>query len=282
MLTLKGLPAFSSFRLDKVSSLLRPRIPGLRGLIAEYWHFAEVDGQLNQDEVALFDALLEYGPQREPINPQGELLLVVPRVGTISAWSTKASEIARYCGLSKIKRVERGIAWYLDLGGDHLDETQHVEVAKQLHDPMTESVLADFGRLDDLFRHSPPQPLSCIDLSVNGIDVLQHANQTLGLALSAGEVKYLFDSYKSVGRNPTDIELMMFAQINSEHCRHKIFNAEWVIDGQVQTHSLFSMIRETHRQNSAGTIVAYSDNAAVIEGVGHGRWLVDPNQRAGR
>ncbi|MFN6961268.1 MAG: phosphoribosylformylglycinamidine synthase, partial [Rhodocyclaceae bacterium] len=190
----------------------------------------------------------------------GTMLLVTPRLGTISPWSSKATDIAHNCGFDAVKRIERGIAYILPnsaLTKRHL---------ARLHDRMTESVLDSLDAVEALFHHVAPQPMTSIDILAGGRTALVAANDELGLALSADEIDYLIDNFTKLGRNPTDVELMMFAQANSEHCRHKIFNASWEIDGEPQPLSLFGMIRKTHQAHPAGTIVAYADNAAVIEG----------------
>src|SRR5262249_55396855 len=187
-------------------------------------------------------------------------LLIVPRVGTISPWSSKATDIARVCGLTAIRRIERGIEYRLPdskpLGPERL-----AAIAPVLFDRMTEMVLFNPQHAGRLFGHTAPKaPV------YNDRNVLDSANRELGLALSADEIEYLVTHFQRLGRQPTDVELMMFAQANSEHCRHKIFNAEWIIDGRKRDESLFAMIRYTHARNPAGVLSAYRDNAAVIEG----------------
>ncbi len=196
-----------------------------------------------------------------------QTILVVPRLGTISPWSTKATDIARHCGLDKIERIERGVVYYLQ-AATTLDAAALSAVASLLHDRMTESVLwaADARAAEKIFQHHAPQPLETVDILQGGAAALEAANRAMGLALSADEIDYLVENFQKLQRNPTDVELMMFAQANSEHCRHKIFNADWVIDGEAQDISLFNMIRNTHKLNPQGTVVAYSDNSSVIEG----------------
>ncbi|MBI3094335.1 MAG: phosphoribosylformylglycinamidine synthase, partial [Rhodocyclales bacterium] len=191
----------------------------------------------------------------------GELLLVTPRLGTISPWSSKATDIARNCGFAAVKRIERGTAYHVSG-----KVAQELALATRLHDRMTESVLDSIDAARALFHHVAPQPLASVDLQGGGRAALVVANRELGLALSEDEIDYLVENFGKLGRNPTDVELMMFAQANSEHCRHKIFNASWTVDGEAQPLSLFGMIRETHKAHPEGTVVAYSDNAAVIEG----------------
>ncbi len=195
-------------------------------------------------------------------------VLVVPRLGTISPWSTKATDIAQHCGLSAVLRIERGVVYYLDSGnGRPLSDAEQAGLLPLLHDRMTESVLEHIeGAAEKIFKHGKPQPLETVDVLKGGSAALSKANIEMGLALSADEIEYLVENFQKLKRNPTDVELMMFAQANSEHCRHKIFNADWVIDGAAQDISLFGMIRNTHKASPKGTVVAYSDNSSVIEG----------------
>ena len=206
------------------------------------------------------------------LNPGSALLTVLPRLGTISPWSSKASDIFLNCGLSSVRRVERGVRWFVD-GSEDISFN---DLSILLHDRMTESVYQEAGEeqmLSVLFNSYEPRELSHIDLSGGGVAKLNDANDSLGLALSPDEIRYLHEAYTHLDRNPTDVELMMFAQANSEHCRHKIFNADWIIDGEVQKMSLFNMIRNTYASiNGVGVLSAYSDNAAVIEGVSQSRF----------
>ncbi len=212
------------------------------------------------------DRLLSYGSASAPVAQDGTLLLTTPRLGTISPWSSKATDIAKHCGLPAVERIERGVAWWCSVGGKPLNAMQRKALLPHVHDRMTESVLANLDEAEALFRRVAPKPLATVDMLARGRDALAQANVAMGLALSPDEIDYLFDNFKRMGRNPTDVELMMFAQANSEHCRHKIFNADWVIDGDKQDHSLFGMIRTTHQKHPQGTVVAYSDNSSVIEG----------------
>ena len=206
--------------------------------------------------------------------------LVVPRVGTISPWSTKATDIARHCGLGEVNRIERGIVWWVRTTEDKpLTPEECSHIVELIHDPMTESVLRAFEQVGDLFRNFEPRPLQVVDVLNGGVPALIKANQDWGMALSGDEVDYLVREFSAMGRNPTDVELMMFAQVNSEHCRHKIFNANWVIDNQPRSESLFDMIRESHRCNNEGTLVAYEDNAAVLHGSAAARFFPRPEDR---
>jgi phosphoribosylformylglycinamidine synthase len=266
ILKLRGSQALSRFRLDKLLQNLRTLGSEVSGLDAEFWHFVACREALSPRELDIVHALLRYGPQ-PATEPSGELFLVTPRLGTISPWSSKATDIARRCGLGKVERIERGIAYYVvKRKGGKLGDRERGALTGLIHDRMTESVLASFDDAGILFQHVAPRPMATIDVLAGSREALVSANRELGLALSEDEIDYLLENFRRVGRNPSDVELMMFAQANSEHCRHKIFNAEFVIDGKPQEYSLFAMIRETHIRHPRGTLVAYSDNAAVIEG----------------
>ncbi|MEK7712167.1 MAG: phosphoribosylformylglycinamidine synthase, partial [Pseudomonadota bacterium] len=252
-------------------------LPLVETVYAEYRHFAALTQELSAAELGVLERLLTYGPKLESHAPQGDLLLVVPRLGTISPWSTKATDIAQHCTLNKVRRLERGVAWFVrQRGAAALTPDERRQVAALVHDRMTESVLAGFDAAAALFRVESPAPLSTVDVLAGGQAALATANQQLGLALAPDEIDYLVENFMRIGRNPTDVELMMFAQANSEHCRHKIFNADWVIDGKRMPHSLFAMIRNTHALNPAGTLVAYKDNSSVIQGFRSGRFFPDP------
>ncbi|OAI50268.1 phosphoribosylformylglycinamidine synthase, partial [Betaproteobacteria bacterium SCGC AG-212-J23] len=251
ILQLRGPQALSEFRLAKLVASLQKIDPGVRSVAAEHRHFAECEGALSAAERSRLEKLLAYGSPAGATD--GELYLVVPRVGTISPWSSKATDIARNCGLARVRRLERGTAYYVRGGGK--------DVSAGLHDRMTETVLRSFEGADVLFEHVAPRPLKFV-----AVGKLREANRELGLALSDDEIEYLESAYRSLGRDPSDAELTMFAQANSEHCRHKIFNGDWIIDGQRQPQSLFAMIRHTHAVSPQGTVVAYSDNAAIMEG----------------
>ncbi|MGQ0511085.1 MAG: phosphoribosylformylglycinamidine synthase [Betaproteobacteria bacterium] len=244
--------------MAKLLSRIKAVHPGARAVAAEYWHFVESASAPSSGEYALLERLLRYG---EPaLDAAGELFLVAPRLGTISPWSSKATDIARNCGLAGVLRIERGTVYRIDCAA-RLSQPQRAAVAALLHDRMTETVLEAPEQADGLFRHVAPRPLAQVSRSA-----LAEANLRLGLALSEDEIAYLRDAYDALGRDPTDAELTMFAQANSEHCRHKIFNAEWIVDGLKAPHSLFGMIRHTHAANPQGTVLAYSDNAAIMQG----------------
>jgi phosphoribosylformylglycinamidine synthase len=265
MLLLPGSPALSPFRLDKLLSAVQARHTGVTGLSARWYHFAHLDRDLGRDERQLLDQLLTYGPHLDAGQEAGELILVVPRFGTVSPWSSKATDIAHVCGLAAVERIERGIAYRVRARGS-LDRKVLAEIAPALYDRMTEVALWAPEEAAALFEHHAPKPLERIALLKAGRGALEEANARLGLALSPDEMDYLLENFRCMERDPTDVELMMFAQANSEHCRHKIFNADWIVDGVRQPKSLFAMIRNTYACNSRGVLSAYRDNAAVIEG----------------
>ncbi|MDP2752574.1 MAG: phosphoribosylformylglycinamidine synthase, partial [Rhodocyclaceae bacterium] len=258
IIKLRGTAAFSDARLARLQENIGA------ALVAEYWYFIEIEGELDCNELCRLKELL--GTSQEPRREStGSLILIVPRLGTLSPWSSKATDIAHNCGFTQIKRIERGIVY---------DTTAPVDMAL-LHDRMTESVLDSLDAVEPLFHHVAPQPLSTVKLLEGGREALLAANAALGLALSEDEIDYLVENFIKIGRDPTDVELMMFAQANSEHCRHKIFNASWTVDGKKQPLSLFGMIRESHKASPTGTVVAYSDNASVIEGARVKRFMPD-------
>ncbi|WP_297839964.1 phosphoribosylformylglycinamidine synthase [Pseudomonas sp.] len=276
MLILRGAPALSAFRHSKLLAQLELKVSGVSGLYAEFAHFAEVAGVLSDEEQQVLARLLKYGPSVPVQEPGGRLFLVLPRFGTISPWSSKASDIARNCGLTKIQRLERGIAFYVE--GQFSDADAEL-IAGCLHDRMTQLVLGSLEQAAGLFSHAEPKPLTAVDVLGGGRGALEKANVALGLALADDEIDYLVTSFATLGRNPHDIELMMFAQANSEHCRHKIFNASWDIDGENQEKSLFGMIKNTFQMHGEGVLSAYKDNAAVIAGPVAGRFFPDPETR---
>ena len=264
MLYLRGRAALSSFRLEKLVAAARTQVPSLSRIHTEEVYFVDVEQRLEASERALLAQLL--GEEEAAPPAQGELLLVVPRVGTVSPWASKATDIVHNCGLAKVHRIERGIAHYFAFHhGDTLDAHASV-LAALIHDRMTESVLAGLDEAEALFKTAEPAPLETIDLLLGGRAALEDANRRLGLALSDDEMDYLVEGYGQLQRNPSDVELMMFAQANSEHCRHKIFRAGWRIDGVDQAKSLFDMIRNTSVRWPDGILSAYRDNAAVIAG----------------
>ncbi|MCU7917493.1 MAG: phosphoribosylformylglycinamidine synthase [Candidatus Thiodiazotropha sp. (ex Epidulcina cf. delphinae)] len=280
MLILRGAPARSDFRLQKLSQRLSSLVRLPVKIVAEYLHFVDVDQSLDERERAVLENVLRYGPDLPAMEPEGSLLLVVPRPGTLSPWSTKATDIARHCGLDKVQRLERGVAYYLSSDEKGLNSDQLAAAAGLLHDRMTESVLTDAADAECLFNHTDPSPCIRVDILGGGISALRNADAELGLALSDDEIEYLTESFQSLQRNPTDVELMMFAQANSEHCRHKIFNADWIIDGEAQPYSLFKMIRNTTQISPQDVLSAYKDNAAVIRGPSAERFVLEPQSHS--
>jgi len=277
MLILPGSNALSAFRTQRLLSQLQSVDAAITGVTGRYIHFIDAVGEVSQDDKARLDGLLTYG---EPFSgaAEGDEFVVIPRFGTISPWASKATDIAHNCGMTHIHRIERGIVYHVQVktgllgGAKKLNEASLMAVAALLHDRMTDMVLRTPQEAAGLFSELQAKPLEFIDLLTGGKAALENANTELGLALSDDEIDYLVDAFTRAQRNPTDVELMMFAQANSEHCRHKIFNADWTIDGEKQTKSLFGMIRNTHELHPEGTVVAYSDNSSVIEGANISRF----------
>ncbi len=270
---LRGSPALSAFRINKLLARFQAAQLPVSNIYAEYVHFADVNDRLNDEELTRLQRLLKYGPSLSSHTPAGKLLLVTPRPGTISPWSSKATDIAHNCDLAKINRLERGVAYYVE--ASTLTDAQWASVAAELHDRMMETVFAAETDAAALFEHHQPAPVQSVDLLGEGRQALIDANVRLGLALAEDEIDYLQEAFTRLGRNPNDIELYMFAQANSEHCRHKIFNADWVIDGEQQPKSLFKMIKNTFEKNPEYVLSAYKDNAAVMEGSEVGRFFAD-------
>jgi phosphoribosylformylglycinamidine synthase len=264
---LPGGEALSAFRIERLLQRLKPHASQISGVRAvEFFLVQSEQGRL-EDLRKLLGAGAAQLPSADCV------LYVVPRLGTLSPWSSKATDIARVCGLAGVRRIERGRA-YLISGVNELNPA----ALHELHDPMTESVLADYARLQHVFDEQPRRKLRTVDVLAGGRAALESANREWGLALSAQEMDYLADHFSTAGRNPTDAELMMFAQVNSEHCRHKIFNAEFVIDGVAQPRSLFEMIKLTHRAAPHGVLSAYKDNAAVVAGSRAMRFFPDADR----
>ncbi len=275
MLKIPGTSALSKFRIQKLLVDLQTIEPSIINISARYIHFVEVQNEISQADKEVLLKLLSYGSVVDSIEPlTGETYWAVPRPGTISPWSSKATEIAQRCGLS-IERLERGIEYTIS-SSDVSDKNKRQAMLALLHDRMTQTVVNDIEQLD-LFAHYPPQPLSTVAIIEQGRDALVQANSDLGMALSDDEISYLTDSFIELDRNPSDVELMMFAQANSEHCRHKIFNASWTIDGVDEAKSLFSMIRNTAEKNPQGILSAYSDNASVAQGFNADVFIRNPH-----
>jgi phosphoribosylformylglycinamidine synthase len=275
MLIIPGAPALSDFRIAKLVASLTGDIPSLRGLSAQYIHLVDTAVALDSERTAVLSQLLQYGPRAAFAESDGLSFFVVPRPGTISPWSSKASDIARNCGLDMIARIERGVLYRVDLAAP-LEEGERSALLAAIHDRMVETVLTSPEGAEVLFSRQTPKPMQAVEVLVGGRDALVAANSELGLALAEDEIDYLLESFLQLGRNPSDVELMMFAQANSEHCRHKIFNASWTIDGEAQSHSLFGMIKNTYQLGGEDVLSAYSDNAAVVKGHRAGRFYPEP------
>jgi len=279
MLVLRGAPALSAFRHAKLLANVQAQVATVTDLYAEYIHFAEVTSELSAQESEVLGRLLRYGPKAQVQEPEGTLQLVVPRPGTISPWSSKATDIAHNCGLNSVNRLERGIAYYIS-SSSALSADELAVISAQLHDRMVEVVFADLQQGASLFSHEEPRQMTRVEILAGGRPALEAANIALGLALADDEIDYLVDAFVELGRDPSDVELMMFAQANSEHCRHKIFNASWDIDGEEQQKSLFGMIKNTYEMAGDRVLSAYKDNAAVIEGAVAGRFFPNPESKA--
>ncbi|MGI0115816.1 phosphoribosylformylglycinamidine synthase [Zooshikella sp. RANM57] len=283
MLELRGAPALSEFRRLKLLAEIRSKVPKITDLYAEFRHFIHTFSSLSSSQFQLLQRLLEYGPKRASHDLNGSLVLVTPRPGTISPWSSKATNIAHNCGLSNIKRIERGTLYCL-VTSEPLTSEDKLAIKSCLYDRMTQTafddvVLDEMVQAEQLFATTAPAPLTTVPVLTAGRDALVRANQQLGLALAEDEIDYLLTSYQQLQRDPTDVELMMFAQANSEHCRHKIFNAQWTIDGEAQDYSLFAMIKNTYTMHQEGVLSAYSDNASVLEGFTADRFYPEPENK---
>ncbi|MEZ4369225.1 MAG: hypothetical protein R3B07_00310 [Polyangiaceae bacterium] len=276
VLVLPGQPALSAFRTERLLAEAMSVAPGLGGVYAEFVHVAYLVTRdaLNASQLETLQALLVYGPTLPQKNPHGTKRIVVPRPGTISPWSSKATDIALICGLQGLERLERGICYSLE---GSLSEAEVAAVDALLHDRMTQVVFGSDQELVSLFAHQAANTFNRFPVREQGRSALVRANQELGLALAEDEIDYLVNAFGELGRDPSDIELMMFAQANSEHCRHKIFKADWLIDGEAQAHSLFAMIQNTYNVTPEHVLSAYSDNAAVMEGSPAARFFADPN-----
>ena len=278
MLTLFGSSTLSNFNKQKLIQKLSKQGIKVTDICAKYVHFVELHSELSSNQQHTLEGLLSYGPKDETGVHLDDAnvslrIIVTPRAGTISPWSSKATNIAGNCGLEKVSRIERGVSY--QFYGDDLTQKRE-QIASQVHDRMTEMVIADINDASCLFVHSDATHLKSIDILAHGRTALEQANQDLGLALAEDEIDYLLLSFNKLGRNPHDIELYMFAQANSEHCRHKIFNADWTIDGKAQSKSLFKMIKNTFARTPEFVSSAYKDNAAVMDGYTAGRFFADP------
>ena len=265
MFALKATSALSDFRAARLLKTIQTIAPQAKAVSGRFVHFVHATRELTADESDRLNALLSYGDDTGDVNADATFM-VIPRLGTISPWASKATDIANNCGLDMIARLERGTLYNVDFGGETPEAAVLAQVAGVLHDRMTESVVDANVEAAAIFNELPGKPMVTVDLLGRGREALVEANLTMGLAMSEDEIDYLTDAFTKANRNPTDVELMMFAQANSEHCRHKIFNAKWTIDGEEKEDTLFGMIRQTHQAAPQGTIVAYADNAAIFEG----------------
>lgn len=275
MLVLRGAPALSEFKQTKLIERLGQSGITVSSVYSDFVHLVHTTTDLTDEQQAVLGKLLTYGPKQDSQSTQGELFFVTPRPGTISPWSSKATDIAHNCGLKAINRIERGCAYYVSVDGS-LTDAQRELVKAAIHDRMTETVFGELESATVLFEQAQARTFTSVDILGQGKQALIDANLDLGLALADDEIDYLFDSFTRLGRNPNDVELYMFAQANSEHCRHKIFNASWSIDGVEQEKSLFKMIKNTFERNAEHVFSAYKDNAAVMEGWAAGRFFPNP------
>ncbi len=277
MLTLRGSPALSTFRLQKLLAELTGAGLPARAVAATFVHVVETSAPLSAAELGVLEKLLTYGPSRAAAALAGTVRVVAPRPGTLSPWSSKATDIARTCGLAAVRRIERVVEFTVAFdSAAPLSSAADAQLAAKLHDRMTQVVFPDVAACAVLFRHEAPRPMTSVPVLAEGRAALVAANKSLGLALADDEIDYLVKAFTGLGRDPNDIELMMFAQANSEHCRHKIFNASWEIDGQPRDRSLFQMIKNTYQLHRDGILSAYKDNAAVLAGTRGGRFFADP------
>ncbi|GMV68327.1 MAG: phosphoribosylformylglycinamidine synthase [Pseudomonadota bacterium] len=277
MRIIHGSTALSPFRLTRLLQTIQTRMPTVTAISARHDYLVELTAPLDPAAEARLAQLLDAAPEAAPADGS-QRLWVIPRAGTVSPWCSKATDIARGCGLTAVRRIERALR--LDLTGVPPARSALGDLGDLLHDRLTQTLIDDIGAAEALlFRHPEPAPLRTVPLGTGGRAALETANRDWGLALAADEIDYLLDSFAALGRDPTDVELMMFAQANSEHCRHKIFNATWVIDGQTERESLFGMIRNTYAHRSRGILSAYKDNSAVIEGPQAARFFPDPGTR---
>ena len=274
---MRGSTAFSQFRIEKKLAELSRILPGIRKARTEFIHFLDIDDPLTSRQEEQLAELLAYGQPANDAVAMQPACIVIPRPGMISPWSSKATDILHHCGLAALKRIERGTCWYLENSdGQRVSSTQLDKIKHHLYDQMTQVVIGDVNEAASLFAARKAGKLTHIRLGADAKSALQEADATLGLALSEQEIDYLYDAYGRLERDPTDVELMTFAQVNSEHCRHKIFNAEWTINDETRTKSLFDLIRDTHAAHPGRVLSAYSDNAAVMRGHHAARFFASP------
>ena len=269
-----GSKVFSEFRKKALIKKLKLINPSINKIESSHLHLIESNNELNAEENKRLEKILSYSSSSISLELK-DVIYIGPRIGTISPWSSRASDIARHAGID-VNRIERCAAISV-FSTNKLTRDDWGKIGECIYDRMTESVFFNKDDILKLFQHHLPQPLVSINFLAEGLTSLEKYNQSQGLALSPDELSYLSDYYKSEKRNPTDAELMMFAQANSEHCRHKIFNADWIIDNQRQKQSLFGMIRNTHEKSPQKTVVAYSDNSSIIQGSNINRFYPDSN-----
>ncbi len=267
-----GNATLSDYRLTQLLGKLSS-CGKITGVQAQFIYFIDIEDDLSLEEVSRLKQLLNGHTNDCVATLTANSCIVTPRIGTISPWASKATDITHTCGIKSIRRVERGTVYIFD-GADSKSQT---EMEAVVHDRMMHQVFHSLNELQGLFSQQSPKPYTRIDILQGGHETLEKANIAMGLALNKDEIIYLVDAFKALNRNPVDAELMMFAQANSEHCRHKIFNASWTIDGQDKLNSLFGMIRNTHHKNPAGVLSAYSDNSAVVEGLPATRFFPNPD-----
>ena len=270
-----GNPAHSEYRRNQLLNKLQV-VGGISAVQSQYIYFIDVDSELTNTELSHLKILLNNSESDQTSVLSADSCIVTPRLGTISPWSSKATDITHTCGVEHVHRIERGIAYFFE----GVSTVNKPVMEALVHDRMMEQVFHKVEELEGLFSHQSPKPYSIVDVLGGGKAALNKANKEMGLALSSDEIDYLVDAFKGLGRNPVDAELMMFAQANSEHCRHKIFNADWTIDGENKPYSLFGMIRNTFQKNPEGVLSAYSDNAAVLEGPKASRFFTETVSRS--
>ena len=272
MLVVCGGSALSQFRIDKKLSALKSICPSINSISTNNLYLVDITASLDKDDIHKLEILVDGKVEDKFKLSSNTSYIVIPRPGTISPWSSKATDILHHCGLPRVNRIERGVLWQFEINNN---ATLDHNIFPELHDRMTQAVVTDMSQCDALFISGKPKELTCINIQEQGKQALVTANNTMGLALSDEEMDYLFDAFNQLNRNPTDVEIMMFAQANSEHCRHKIFNADWTIDGQAVPERLFGMIRSTFEANPGKVLSAYKDNAAVMRGYQANRFFPD-------
>ena len=275
MITIEGPPSHSPFRLNQLLTELQNIDSSIASIGARYIHFIDNIKKLSDEENNILLSLLAYGPDWDIGADDGDKVLVIPRLGTTSPWSSKSTDIAHSSGLKNIQRIERGLMFTLVSLSN--DQEKMNKCISMLYDRMTQQALTEFDQLDVIFQTEDPRPHSSVPILSKGQEALDKANIDLGLALNDQEIHYLLEQFQRLGRDPTDAELMMFAQANSEHCRHKVFNAEWTIDGEKEELSLFDMVKHTYKSNPEGVLSAYKDNAAVMNG-SKANWFMPSNK----